>query len=320
MSFPSDPAKARRRPVAWAKREGRDWDELSPEQQSAFRKQGTHATRQDKETNTPDMQDVARAGRTHRLEASHGDRWAGTRAPARRTDGDADREGLPHLAEMLTGRAVIGQGDARVAIARGFIAAGGLDSTDDIGAMATHWATAGVMQDGRETKLIWKEVERGQIKITTDLHRDQEIELIGLARAAAADRRHALTSDEISAAVVRSGVSYAGRQGNSQREAVETFGTDGGLAVLVGVAGSGKSSRILKPLVEGWKHRGLDVWGTAQAWRQRRGRTGSPLRRPRPTRRASRPRVSRISSRGPRSAPRPRCRRSGAVSRRRIRP
>nr|WP_294516040.1 MobF family relaxase [uncultured Rhodopila sp.] len=262
---------------AWAKREGRDWDELSPEQQSAFRKQGAHATRQDKETNTPDMQawreQAERIGWKHRT-------VIGERAPERqraeRMD-HADREGLPHLAEMLTGRAVIGQGDARVAIARGFIAAGGLDSTDDVGAMAKHWAAAGVMQDGRETKLIWKEVERGQIKITTDLHRDQETELIGLARAAAADRRHALTSDEISAAVARSGVSYAGRQGNSQREAVETLGTDGGLAVLVGVAGSGKSSKILKPLVEGWQHRGLDVWGTAQAWRQAKDLRGAGI-------------------------------------------
>jgi hypothetical protein len=33
---------------AWAKRQGRDWDELSPEQQAAFKKQGTHATRLDK--------------------------------------------------------------------------------------------------------------------------------------------------------------------------------------------------------------------------------------------------------------------------------
>jgi phage/plasmid primase-like uncharacterized protein len=253
---------------AWAKREGRDWDELSPEQQAAFRKQGTHATRQDKETNTPDMQawreQAERIGWKHRT-------VIGERAPERPRDermDHADREGLPHLAGMLTQRAVIGQGDARVAIARGFIAAGGLDSTDDIGVMAKHWATAGVMQDGRETKLIWKEVERGKIKITTELHRDQETELIALARAGAADRRHALTSDEISAAIARTGVSYAGRGGNSQREAVETLGTDGGLAVLIGVAGSGKSTGVLKPLVDGWQHSGLEVWGTAQAWRQ----------------------------------------------------
>jgi phage/plasmid primase-like uncharacterized protein len=252
---------------AWAKREGIDWDELSPERQATARHMGAHATRQDKETNTPNMQawreQAERIGLQHKTVIGA----VPERTKAERLD-LADREGLPHLAEMLTKSAVIGQGDARVAIARGFIAAGGLDSTDDIGAMARHWATAGVLQDGRETKLIWKEVAGGKVKITTELHRDQENELIALARSAVADRRLALTSDDVSAAVIRSGVSYAGRGGNAQREAVETIGTDGGLSVVVGVPGSGKSTYVLRPVVEGWKHRGLEVWGTAQAWRQ----------------------------------------------------
>jgi phage/plasmid primase-like uncharacterized protein len=189
----------------------------------------------------------------------------------------ADRVGLEHLADMLTKRAVIGQGDARLAVARGFIAAGGLETTDDIGEMAKHWAKAGVMQDGQETKLIWKEAERGKIRITTELHRDQESELIDLARKAVADRRHALTSSEVSAAVERSGVTYRGSHGDSQRKAVETLGTDGALAVLVGVAGSGKSTGVLKPLVDGWQHHGLEVWGTAQAWRQAKDLRGAGI-------------------------------------------
>jgi phage/plasmid primase-like uncharacterized protein len=261
---------------AWAKREGIDWDELSPERQATARHMGAHAMRQDKETNTPDMQ--AWREQAERIGFEH-DTVIGTavqRTRAERMD-MADREGLPHLAEMLSKSAVLGQGDARVAIARGFIAAGGLDSTDDIGVMAKHWANTSVLQDGAETKLIWKEVERGKIKITTELHRDQEKELIALARSAAADRRLALTSTEVSAAVERSGVSYTGTRGNSQREAVETVGTDGGLSVLVGVAGSGKSTYILKPAVEGWKHRGLEVWGTAQAWRQAKDLRGAGI-------------------------------------------
>jgi phage/plasmid primase-like uncharacterized protein len=262
---------------ARAAQEGRDWDALSPEQQATFKKAATHATRQDKETNTPDLQawreQADRIGWQHRT-------VIGTAAPARtraeRMD-HADREGLVHFAEMLAKRAVIGQGDARLAVARGFIAAGGLATTDDIGAMVKHWVNGGVVQDGQWTKLLWKEVERGKIKITTQLHRDQESELIDLARMAAADRRHALTASEISAAVARSGVSYRGQHGNSQREAVETLGTDGGLAVLVGVAGSGKSSGILKPLVDAWHHRELDVWGTAQAWRQAKDLRGAGI-------------------------------------------
>lgn len=262
---------------AYAAREGRDWDALSPEQQTAFRKAATHATRKNKETNTPDMQawreQAERIGWKHRTVLGTAKT---VRTRAERMD-HAHREGLPHLAEMLSKRAVIGQGDARLAVARGFIAAGGLESTDDLGAMVKHWVNGGVVQDGEWTKLLWKDVERGKVRITTALHRDQETELIGLARQAVIDRRHALTTSEISAAVERSGVSYAGRGGNSQREAVETLGTDGGLAVLVGVAGSGKSSGVLKPLVDGWQHRGMAVWGTAQAWRQAKDLRGAGI-------------------------------------------
>jgi conjugative relaxase-like TrwC/TraI family protein len=262
---------------AWARRQGRDWDALSPEQQATFRKTGTHAMRLDKETNTPDMQawraQAGRIGWTHRTVIGTA---ALTMTRAERMD-LADREGLVHLADMLTQRAVISQGDARVAIARGFIAAGGVENTDDIGAMAKHWASGAVIQDGQWTKLLWKEAARGKVKITTELHRDQETELIDRARTAVVDRRHALTSAEISAAVARSGVSYAGRGGDSRRDAVETLGSDGGLAVLIGVAGSAKSTSVLTPLVDGWKHRGLDVWGTAQAWRQAKDLRGAGI-------------------------------------------
>jgi phage/plasmid primase-like uncharacterized protein len=253
---------------AYAAREGRDWDAMSPEQQAAFRRAATHATRLDKETNTPAFE--AWRAQAERIGWSH-KTVLGTAGPiktrAERMD-HADREGMVHLAEMLKTRAVIGAGDVRLAAARGFIAAGGSDSTADIGILVRHWAKAGVLQDGQDTKLIWKETERGGIKITTELHRDQEQELIDLARSAAADRRLSLTSSEISAAVERSGVTYRGANGNSQREAVEVVGTDGGVSVVIGLAGSGKSTGILKPLVNAWQAADLEVWGTAQAWRQ----------------------------------------------------
>jgi phage/plasmid primase-like uncharacterized protein len=253
---------------AYAAREGRDWDAMSPEQQTAFRRTATHATRLDKETNTPAFEawqaQAERIGWTHET-------VLGTAGPVRtraeRMD-HADREGMVHLAEMLRNRAVIGAGDVRLAAARGFIAAGGSDSTDDIGILVRHWAKVGVLQDGQDTKLIWKETEGGGIKITTELHRDQEQELVDLARKGAADRRVALSSDEISEAVARSGVSYGGAIGKSQRAAVETVGTDGAVSAVIGLAGSGKSTGILAPLVNAWQHRGLEVWGTAQAWRQ----------------------------------------------------
>ena len=258
-------AAARKR----AARDGRDWDVLTPEQQATFKKAGTHATRLDKETNAPDWdawrQQAERIGWTHSTVIQVDPLYVRSRAER---FADADRFGLNFLSDMLARKAVLGQGEVLLAIARGFIAAGGLENADDIGLMARHWANSTVMQDGQETRLIWKEVEPGKIKLTTELHRDQEAEFIQLAREAVADRRHALTSAEIAAAVERSGFSYRGRHGNQQRAAIETAGTEGGLSVVLGVAGAGKTTGVLSPLVDAWKARGLEEWGTAQAWRQ----------------------------------------------------
>jgi hypothetical protein len=168
-------AAARKR----ATREGRDWVTMTPEQQATFKKAGTHATRLDKETNTPDWdawrKQVEQIGWKHRSVISAEPLTTISRAER---VGEADQVGPQHLAAMLSKRAVIGQGDARLAVARGFIAARGVESTDDIAEMVKHWANAGVLQDGGWTKLLWKEVERGKIKITTELHRNQENERI----------------------------------------------------------------------------------------------------------------------------------------------
>ena len=82
----------------------------------------------------------------------------------------------------------------------------------------------------------------------------------------------------------RSGFSYRGRHGNQQRAAIETVGTEGGLSVVLGVAGAGKTTGVLSPLVDAWKARGLEDWGTAQAWRQAKDLRSAGihnLRRPR---------------------------------------
>ena len=172
---------------------------------------------------------------------------------------------------------MIGQGEARLAAARGFIAAG-LESADDLGAMMQHWAAGGVRQEGQWTKLLWQEAERGRVRLTTELHRDQESELIALARAAVADRSHALSPGEIAAGVRRSGVAYQDGHGAAQRAAVEMLGTDGGLGVMIGSAGSGKTKGVLPPLVAAWQQRGLAVWGVAQAWRQAKELEGAGIK------------------------------------------
>lgn len=269
-----DAAKAR------ATAQGRDYETLTPAERSALLSYGARATRRDKESNRPDFEvwreQAERIGYEHRGVVGHGP-TAPERTEAERMAA-ADRAALPHLADMLSKSAVIGAPDARLAAARGFIAEGmGASAVADMGAMMRQWAAAdesgGVVQDGAWTKLVWHEMPGGRVRITTELHRDQEQELIDLARRAAADRTHALTPEEIAAGVSKSGIGYGpsgrdptGEHGARQRAAVESLGTDGGLAVVVGVAGSGKTRGVLPPLVAAWQARGFDVWGTGQRW------------------------------------------------------
>lgn len=262
--------------------QGRDYDALTPDERSTLLSYGSASSRRDKETNTPDFrawrEQAARMGYEHAGITAYGP------PPPPRTEAErmaaADAAGLPHLAEMLSKDAVIGQGDARLAAARGFIAEGiGADAARDMGRMMRAWAEAGVVQDGRWTKLVWQDGDRGQVRLTTELHRDQEAELIRLARSAAADRSHALTPREVRAGIARSGVVYEGEHGATQHRAVEMLAADGGLAVLVGVAGSGKTKGVLPALVEAWKARGLDVWGTGQRWETARELEGGGIDR-----------------------------------------
>jgi len=253
---------------AEAERRGLDWEAMSPNSRVEFLKGGAHATRKGKGDDLSDLAawraQAARLGWDHRSIVTQGP--APERSRAERM-AHADQVAAPLLAEALGKRAVIGGGDVRLAAARGFIAAG-IESTDDIGTLTQAWARSGVEQDGRRTRLLWRQVDSHRVKVTTELHRDQEGELVSLARGAAADRTLSLSPEEIAAAVARSGLSYDGAHSEVQRHAVETLGKDGSLGVVIGVAGTGKTTRVLPPLVAAWQTRGYEVWGTALAWRQ----------------------------------------------------
>jgi len=254
---------------AEADRRGLDWEAMSPDSRVDFLKGGAHATRQGKGDDLSDMAawraQAARLGWEHRSVVTPG-LPAAERSRAERM-AHADQVAAPLLADVLGKRAVIGGGDVRLAAARGFIAAG-IESTDDIGALTQAWAHDGVQQDGRRTGLLWRQVDKHRVRITTELHRDQETELVSLARGAAADRTLSLAPEEIAVAVTRSGLAYDGAHGQAQLHAVETLGKDGSFGVVIGVAGTGKTTRVLPPLVAAWQTRGYEVWGTALAWRQ----------------------------------------------------
>ncbi len=252
-----------------AERRGLEWDAMSPQNRVEFLKGGAHATRTGKGDDLSDMaawrEQATRLGWEHRSVIAAGPPPPERNRAERMAHADQVAAGL--LSEALGKRAVIGGGDVRLAAARGLIAAG-IEGTDDVGALTKAWARDGVQQDGRRTRLMWRQVDNHRVKITTELHRDQEGELVALARRAAGDRTLSLAPEEVAAAVRKSGLAYDGAHGEAQRHAVEALGKDGSLGVVIGVAGTGKTTRVLPPLVSAWQARGYEVWGTALAWRQ----------------------------------------------------
>ena len=251
-----------------AARSGRDWDAMPEEARVAFLKGGAWASRRGKGDDLADA-DAWRAqaeamGWSHRTAVAREARSPATPDPARVA---AAREVAAELlGRELERRAVVLASDVRTAAARGLIAAGAA-SADDVLSVAQAMARDGVRQDGRDTRLIWRGgegPEDARAKVTTALHRDQEEELVRLARAAAAaDRCGALGPGEIDAALARTGIALSAEQ----ERAARALGEGGRLAVAVGAAGVGKTT-LLRPLVDAWRAQGREVWGAALAWRQ----------------------------------------------------
>jgi conjugative relaxase-like TrwC/TraI family protein len=249
-----------------AARGGRDWDAMPEEARVAFLKGGAKASREGKGDDLADADawraQAAATGWSHRSAVRAGrpappppeaDRIAAARAVAAEL-----------LGRELEKRAVLTAGDVRAAAARALISTGAA-SADDVLAVTRALARDGVVQDGRRTALIWRGggPEDGRARVTTALHRDQEEELVRLARAAGADARGALRPGELEAAARRTGVALSAEQ----EIAARALGEGGRLAVAVGAAGVGKTT-LLRPLVDAWAAGGREVWGAALAWRQ----------------------------------------------------
>ena len=266
---------------AYAKRAGLDWDALDDVRKIGLAKQGVQGDpRQAKQDDLGDWASWRRQAAA--LRWTHRSVLDPARAAAARAGRDRG-ERLEHAYQVALGlfdkklqrRAVADGADARVAAARGLVAAG-VDGPEDINAVTRAFASCGVRQDGRATQLLWGRVTDAQgqevIKLTTSLQADREAELLQLAQAAAADESAALTPAALAAAVgraeARTGVDFAGSEhGRTQRTIIDRLGQGGRLAAAIGVAGSGKST-LLAPLVDAWHADGRTVYGAALAWRQ----------------------------------------------------
>jgi hypothetical protein len=258
---------------AYAAEQGLDWDALDAERKIGLLKQGVQDPRGAK---SDDLGDVAawRAaaaaiGYEHhsvlRPDQPHVMPSRDERLEA------AYQAALPVFDRELQRRAAVEGADARLAAAKGLIAAG-VESPADVSAITKAMRERGVTQRGELTSLVWGDVKgkngRDKVGITTTLHRDEELWLVAAARAAGADRTSALTPAQIAAAVRRfPELDFTSGHGKAQRAVMEQLGTGGRLTVAIGVAGSGKST-LLKPLVDAWKEDGRQVHGIALAWRQ----------------------------------------------------
>ena len=269
---------------AFAAEAGLDWDSLDAERKVALLKSGTQNHKLPKDfALTPEGQEFGRAAR--RDDLADFAAWAAqaarigfrhetvlTTAPVEPEADAAERAkagwwaALPVLERELDARAVVKVADARIAAARGLIASGAAE-TADVDRVLARLASQGVRQQGRWTEVLAPAgVDNPQARLTTGLHRDQEAEVIRLVQAAAQDMRFALTPETLRA--VTAGQDFSTAIGREQKRAIGRVGVGGAVSVFIGVGGSGKSTRVLPPLVTAYRQQGREVWGTAQAWEQ----------------------------------------------------
>ncbi|GAC89389.1 aldehyde dehydrogenase/conjugal transfer protein [Gluconobacter thailandicus F149-1 = NBRC 100600] len=258
---------------AYAAGQGLDWDTLDAKRKIGLIKQGVQDPRGAKSDDLTDMaswqRTAAEIGYKHRS-ILRPDEIAPERDRAERLE--HAYEAAQHVFDkQLQQRASLDCSDARIAAAKGLIAAG-IDTAADINAVTAAMRNRGVRQHGRQTSLIWGEVKdpegRERVGITTALHESEERDLIRMTREAAKDRSGALTDKQIDQAVkAHPELSFESAHGQAQRTMMEDLGKGGQVVVGIGVAGSGKTT-LLKPLVTAWKQQGRDVHGIALAWRQ----------------------------------------------------
>lgn len=253
--------------------QGKDWDSLTDKQKVGLIHASTRARRQSKDVAGGNEEDrIADFGAWQRQATTMGyaHRSVLGQTPPPGSGRDERLEGAYQTALRLLDKTFVGTAKVdgeklREIAARGLVTTT-IEDVADLKALTRAFATRGVRQDGRDVALIWGEdpAVRGKARIgvTTTLHEAQEAEVVGQLRSAAADRSAALSARAIDAAVKRSGLSFEGEHGQSQRAAIDTLGLGGGFAAFIGAAGAGKSS-VLRPLVDAWRQDGKRVFGTA---------------------------------------------------------
>jgi hypothetical protein len=258
---------------AYARSLGLDWGTLSPARQIALLKAGVQNPREAKSDDVSDLAawraTATRLGYEHRSVLRPNDI---VHLPSREQRLEtAFQAALPLLGRQFDRRAVIDGADARIAAAKGLIAAG-IGESRDVDAITQAFRERGVQRRGEDAALIWGRVPgrqgRDRVAVTTTLELREEQTLIETARAGARDCSAAFSRKAIAAAVASfPEIDFTSAHGRAQRQIIDQLGTGGRVGLAIGVAGSGKST-LLKPLVRAWQEDGRTVHGIALAWRQ----------------------------------------------------
>jgi len=177
---------------------------------------------------------------------------------------------LPWLDDAFKSKAVLTEDEIRTIAARGLITTG-IEDWKDINRVTLMYRERGVLHNGERTDLVWAPdpEKRWRMAITTALHESEERELISLVRKAAGDQ---YGSNQVDLRLFKqfadaSGLDFTTPAGREQFDAAVQLGSGGRFGLVIGVAGSGKSS-VLRPLVNTWQAEGKNVIGMALAWRQ----------------------------------------------------
>lgn len=173
----------------------------------------------------------------------------------------------PMLSDLFQNKAVVTAADIRTVAARALIETGG-EGRQDIDRVTALFRERGITQNKQNTRLRWSE-DRNKlvVNVTTELHADQERELLRLMDVAKTDRSRALSEEEIGAAIRGSGLDFSSPIGREQVAAIHENLAGGRLGLVIGPAGSGKSYTF-SAMVHAWAQDGRDVHGISLAHRQ----------------------------------------------------
>lgn len=268
----------------FATSQGLDWDEISAEKKAEILRDAAAAARLAKHGEKTDHQiwrDQAAA-----LGWRHESVMEGVEH-ARASDGGRYEQAYgfaaKRLAEEFYTSAVIDHERLRIHAARGLIGAGIAGGVKDIDRVVERIERKGIELYGEQVDIVaaWAKREdpgdepRQVLRVTNSAQIRVEDSLRQHAARAALDVSGALSTHAIRRAIEKSGLDFDSEpeHGAAQKAAIYALGQGGGLSLLTGVAGAGKSA-LLRPLVAAWKADtrfsviGRELVGVSTAWRQ----------------------------------------------------